>query len=338
MADKIVSSSFEAMQARLKAEFDRDMAEFKRIAEKYGIAVSLPGSEPAAKDSSEKQASAVSLTIKGLADAYRTDPGSPYKAVRTASRKSYDRSINLLVGHSGTTKVSDLDSQKIQAIYDNWARNDKIAMAHGIVTMLRGLVRFGMNVLKDDDCKNVAIILHGMQFPYPKRRQDRLTREQAYAICSKAHELGLHSIALAQAFQFDCMLSQKDVIGEWVPNSEPGMSEVTDGTNKWINGIRWNGIDDNLTLYHHPSAGGDFIEIDLSMCPMVMEEIKRLGSRPKSGPIIVKDDTKQPYAENTFRYLWRKAADAAGIPKTIYNRDSRPPIEREIRSRGSLKR
>jgi hypothetical protein len=34
--------------------------------------------------------------------------------------------------------------------------------------------------------------------------------------------MGWHSIALAQAIQFDCALRQKDVIGEWVPESEPG--------------------------------------------------------------------------------------------------------------------
>ena len=37
-------------------------------------------------------------------------------------------------------------------------------------------------------------------------RKERLTFEQANMIRAKAHELGLHSIALAQAFQFEAML------------------------------------------------------------------------------------------------------------------------------------
>ena len=40
------------------------------------------------------------------------------------------------------------------------------------------------------------------------------------AIVEKAHEMRRDSIALAQAIQFETGLSQKDVIGEWVPESE----------------------------------------------------------------------------------------------------------------------
>ena len=43
------------------------------------------------------------------------------------------------------------------------------------------------------------------------------------------------------------MLRQKDVIGEWVPRSEPGPSDIwnSDGE-KWLRGLRWQEIDGNL--------------------------------------------------------------------------------------------
>jgi len=46
-----------------------------------------------------------------------------------------------------------------------------------------------------------------------------LSEEQADAIRVEAHKQNRASIALAQAFQFDTALSQKDVVGEWVPIS-----------------------------------------------------------------------------------------------------------------------
>src|ERR1043166_8699591 len=348
MGDK-TKLSLAAKKARLvAAEFDRVVAEIerlvseaKRLAAPLGIVVNFDiqeeGAAPRKRADWLKKSSA--LSVEELAEHYRTDDRSPYQTVRPASRRQYDKLIKYLIQHCGKSKVADLAARdRVQALYEKCVAGDKIAMGHAVMTKLRGLAHFGMNELENTDCKNLAFTLHTMTFPTVKLRKEGLTVEQAEAIRAKAHELGFHSIALAQAFQFDCMLSQKDVIGEWVSNNEPGVSEVTDGINKWLYGIRWSEIDDDLILRHPPSAGGEIIRIELSRCRMVMEEIKRLGSRPKSGPIIVKDDTKQPYSENTFRYLWRKAANAADAPKNIYNRDSRPPIEREIRSRRSYKR
>jgi hypothetical protein len=313
----------EAEAAAAKAaEVERDMADLDRIMAKYMTADSDAPLSP--------------LTIADLAERYRTDERSPYQTVRSSSRKTYDKLIKSLIQHCGPSKVADLAVQdKIQALYEKCVAGDKIAMAHALMTKLRGLAHFGMNVLEDTDCKNVAFILHTMTFPTVKSRKEGLTVEQAENIRVKAHELGLHSIALAQAFQFECRLTQKDVIGEWVPITDSTKSQITGiirGSEKWVRGLCHNEISDDWILRHTPSAGGNDIEIDLKNFPVVMDEltaeIRRLGKRPKSGPIIVKDDTREPYAENTFRYLWRKVATATGVPKKIHNRDSRPTAQR----------
>ena len=74
-------------------------------------------------------------------------------------------------------------------------------------------------------------------------------------IIKKAHEESMSSVALAQAFQFDCQLRQKDVIGEWVPIDEAGVSDVIDGDEKWLRGIRWEEIDLSMVLRHRASQG-----------------------------------------------------------------------------------
>ena len=81
-----------------------------------------------------------------------------------------------------------------------------------------------------------------------RRSTEFLTAAQAIAIRAEAHRRGYPSIALAQAFAYELMLRQKDVIGEWVPVSEPGLSEVVAGTSKWLNGLHWSDIDQNMKL------------------------------------------------------------------------------------------
>jgi len=135
--------------------------------------------------------------------------------------------------------------------------------------------------------------------------------------------MGHHSIALAQAFQFELMLRQKDVIGEYIPLSEPGTSEVIKVDKKWMRGLRWSEIDESLTIHHVTSKKSKPLKASLRNAPMVMEELDRLGTIPQTGPIVVCEATGLPWVASYFRQMWRTIADAAGIPKTVRNMDSR---------------
>jgi hypothetical protein len=156
-----------------------------------------------------------------------------------------------------------------------------------------------------------------------------VSAEQAAAICAEAHRQGKHSIALAQAFQFDCKLRQKDVIGEWVPLAEPGSSDVMrdikpSGKEKWLAGLRWSQINDNLILTHNANLNGKEIVIDLKRAPMVLDELRRhYDPRPRSAtPMIVCETTGVPWVTNEFRRFWRKIALACGIPDDVNNADT----------------
>jgi hypothetical protein len=107
-----------------------------------------------------------------------------------------------------------------------WAEDGKIPMAHSLMGMTRTLFSFGMTLLECDECARMCAVLSKQRFQMGKSRTERLTADMANLIRAKAHELGWHSIALAQAIQFEGMLRQKDVIGEWVPLAEPGTSDV----------------------------------------------------------------------------------------------------------------
>jgi hypothetical protein len=264
-------------------------------------------------------------TLRGLIGAYQTDPVSPYQKVRFASRRNYDALLVALTkALPSDLRIEDIRPRVVHEWHKEWTERG-VSQAHGIIAMLRMVVSFGAIYLECEVCQQKRSLLSGMRFPMLPARKEVLTADMAVAIRAAAHKAGHPEIALAQAVQFECTLRQKDVIGEWVPMDEPGMSEVTDDRYqvKWLRGIRWSEIDSNLILRHVTSKRQKEIEVDLKLAPMVMEELELLGERPKSGPLIVNGDTSLPYRTFLFRRHWRKIADAAGIPKAIKNMDTR---------------
>lgn len=266
-------------------------------------------------------------TIAGLIRCYRNDTDSNYRKpgkLRYASRTHYDTMMGMIEEEYGNQAVSEIKGRTVQRWYDGWAADGKVSTAHTKIKMLRILFGFGTALLEDPDCIRLSGVLSKMKFAMAKPRSARLTAEQVIAIRNKAHELGRPSIALAQAFQFELMLRQKDCIGEWVPITEPGMSDVLDGTGlKWLRGIRWEEIDKNLILTHVTSKRDKEIKVNLRNAPMVMEELALLKDRPTNGPIVVSEFDDLPWEAIEFRRWWRKVADACEIPKSIRNMDSR---------------
>jgi len=266
-------------------------------------------------------------TMRSLIACYETDPDSSYRKLRFHTREQYGSLTRRLVRDCGEIELHSIKARDILRWHEGWTAGGHIAMAHSLVGMLRTLFNFGATILENDECERLAGVLHRMRFKMPKPRNERLTYEQACAVREKAHYLGLHSIGFAQAMQFDLMLRQKDVIGEWVPMSEPGLSDTTFGQEKWLRGARWEEIDANLVFRHVTSKRLKAIEVDLHNCPMVMEELGRIikerGALPTSGPLIIYEATALPYHSHQFRREWRMVADAAGLPKTVRNMDSR---------------
>lgn len=265
------------------------------------------------------------VSVRNLADRYRQHKHSPYHKLRFKTRETYDGLINRLIKDCGDDILSELKARNIEHLHDSWTESGT-SMAHSLVTMLRGLINFGVTVLDDGECERLQALLHNMHFKNAGRRTERLTVEQAAAIRAKAHEMGWPSVALAQAFQFDCGLRQKDVIGEWVPLSEPGNSDVCANEKKWLRGLRHEEISKDLVLRHVSSVSNKEFVFDLKTAPMVMEELRRKFADlklPSTGAVILSEGTKLPWTSFEFRRQWRKFADAAGVPRSVFNMDSR---------------
>ena len=278
------------------------------------------------------------VTLHNLISKYQTDPDSAFHKKRYGARQGKAALLRRIDKRFGDVMISDITGRMILSWYNEWSDNGQKASAGGaFVATLRTLFRFGAGLLDDRECARLASTLSSQSYKGTKPRDVALSAEQAIAVRHHAHERGWPFIALAQAIQFECTLRQKDVIGEWVPVKEPGVSDVIQTkkykdkktTKKWITGLRWERIDESLILRHVTSKRNKKIEIDLRLAPMVMEEFQSMfgstdrAAMPASGPVILCEVNAWPYYNTEFRRKWRKVANAAGVPKDVKNMDTR---------------
>jgi hypothetical protein len=287
-------------------------------------------------------------TISSLIRRYRADPDSPYHDLRDSSQAQYDDILRWLDVSVGGRIINGLCGPDFKRFYREWMQSDRgdrqISRAYSRIQKLRVVINFGVT-MRYEGCAETAAVLGKMKFPQGRARTEYMTADQAVAIRRRAHEIGRPSIALAQAFMFDLGLRPKDVVGEWIRISSPGISAITDGGRKWVVGIDWSEIDADLILTHSLSKSrrgrhaladrksGNVKTFDLKLYPMVMEEINlrarninglaAIGGPERIGPVIINERTGLPYAKRTFPWIWRRIAVAVGVPANLQSRDSR---------------
>lgn len=266
-------------------------------------------------------------TISGLIVAYQKDELSKFHKLRYNPRQVAVCQCRIIDETCGTVLLENIRTRDILGWHTKWSERG-ISMAHGLVGRLRTLINHGADFLENkedcEQCERIGLILHRQRFKMGKPREQRLTAEQVTRIREMAHKCFYPSIALAQVFQFECMFRQKDVIGEWLPLSEPGLSDVTYGTWKWLRGLRWEEIDQNFVLRHTTSKRDKEIQINLRAAPMVMEELPLPRDQyPANGPVIISETTALPWDPAQFRVRWRKIARLCKIPDSVKNMDTR---------------
>lgn len=283
----------------------------------------------------ELPANAFKGSLQSLIRCYRTDDDSPYQKNRYHVRQSRDSMLRRIGLRHGTEQLSDIKARVLMAWHKDWSMDgQRLATGSAFIGQLRALFSFGATLLEDPDCERLCGVMHKMRFQGTKARGVSVTYGHATAIIEAAHKhFGWHNLALAQAFQFECTLRQKDVIGEFVPLSEPGVSAVILRDQKWLRGIVWQEIDQNLILKHVTSKKQKMVEINLRLAPMVIEELAFMAGvspamltrdmLPATGPVVICDTNGLPWTGNEYRRKWRKVARHCGIPDNVWNMDSR---------------
>jgi len=273
-------------------------------------------------------------TYKSLINCYQTDPDSTYHKKRYHVRSNHDTLLRRMVIRHGSDEVKDTKARTLLAWHEEWSNGGTmLATAQAIRGQLRVLFTFGATILEDPECERLCGVMSKMRFENPSPRKNFVSAAQADAVRAKAHKWGLHSIAFAQSLQYEGTLRQRDVIGELVPISEPGTSDVIWKGKKWLRGLRWSELDQTFKLVHVTSKKGKTIEIDLMLAPMVLAELAfmagvqvselRRDMFPAAGPMVTREQDAMPWPASDFRKKWRQLANACGIPRNVWNMDSR---------------
>lgn len=267
-------------------------------------------------------------TLGQLIEEYKTDRVSRYRKLRYNTRVNHDHLMRRMAERYGHLLLSDIKARTLEEMHLHWSHDGKtMATGKSFMSKLRSICGYGAGMLDDGECARICqAIGQRRDDAFGERKSAFMTAEQANAVCEKAREIGYFSLALAQAFQFDTLLRQRDVIGEWIPLSEPGESNVIsrDGEWKWTRGITWEEIDGDLVLNHVTSKKQKRLILPLAEAPMVVRELKYWPDwLPRTGPVIIHEADAQPWKAVKFRQVWRKIADICGVPSEVKNMHSR---------------
>lgn len=283
-------------------------------------------------------------TFGALVDRYLRDPESSYQTLKPSSRHPYAIYAVKLKAHIGARRIDHCDGRDVQRWFKIWAGIDnlrdpaaRLPRARATLNVLKAAVSFGV-ICRLPACADFSAILTELEFPSPKRRDFAPTEEQVRAARAAAHAAGAPSRALAYALQWDTSLRQWDVTGQWLPLSDPRPSGVLDHDEKWI-GPTWAMVDKDLVLRlvygkteDTSAAAGVY---DLSVCPMVMEELAH--HRKRRGPLIVNEDTDLPYEYDDFLEGWKSDFADADLDPKMWNRDLRAGAITEAGIRGAAR-
>ncbi|WP_298951496.1 hypothetical protein [uncultured Methylobacterium sp.] len=188
-------------------------------------------------------------TIVSLSRRYQIDPESPFNCrLKHTTREKDAHVLKLIEKAFGERAIHALKLADFWRWYDRAklpaepGGPERVHRAWGIIKKLRELFSYGV-AAELEGCARVRTILGEVRFPQPSRRQITLDLEHVEAFIAKAVETDRVSLALATAIQFDAVLRQKDVIGEWepIPAGAPRTGIVLNG-HRWVNGLTWSDV------------------------------------------------------------------------------------------------
>jgi hypothetical protein len=272
-------------------------------------------------------------TFKSLLEIYQRDPKSSFNtSLKPGGVRLYTTYLKKLIPHIGARRIDLCDGRDVMGWFEQWrvahdgSGRDQLSVARVCLAILKAAISFGV-ICRTTGCREFQAILSELEFDVLPSRTQAPTAAQIIAVRKAAHAAGFPLRALAYAIQFETTLRQWDVIGQWVPLSHPKPSAIIHRGKKWI-GPTWAAIDDKLILARvEPTKTEDTtaveVSFDLSVCPMVTEELATIPMEKRTGPLIIKELNGRPYDHEDFRVQWRRDADAAGLPKAIWNRDIR---------------
>lgn len=295
-------------------------------------------------------------TLKSLIKCYQTNKMSPYWTVSADTRRGYDdwcRPLELAFGKRRVDRLSGEDFRRwYHTIMEPVAKGQppRLRLAQASVrSMLSILLRYGAEMNPPAPrCLELAEVLAGMDLRPPpemlelwlalRPKRSAMTFEQASAIVTEGLRRGTRrhrSVALGVAWQFELTWSQIDVIGSWerVGTRAVRPGAIVRGAWIWRPGLRYEDFGPSLEITSARHKTGQQGVYDLTAYPLVMRALAAVPEVERSGPVVI-DDSGDPIRRRYYQDLFRDVADAAGVPRSVWNMTARHGGATEARRAG----
>jgi hypothetical protein len=274
-------------------------------------------------------------TVMSLSRMYQQHPDSPFHDVKRNTRKTYSDSLKVIEQTVGARQIRNLTTLDVRRWYRAWktpktkGARERIDRAHDAVSMFRTVLRFGA-ALRFKECGELDRELAMIRFERGAAREQQMTYAQAAALVRKAFDMEVagvlppgrgRAMAIGVAAQFDLLLRQKDVIGEWAPAVPDVAGAFYWHDEMWTGRFRW----DNLPgwkLRLKTSKTRSAIEFDLTNYSLLFPLLDTVPAAERIGA-IVKGEHGLPIRERSYRKWFRQIARAAGLPDDVWLMDSR---------------
>jgi hypothetical protein len=279
-------------------------------------------------------------TIGSLGRQFCSDPESPYVGVKYNTQRLYDQSNRILGGTVGARAVRELLGPDFRRWHKKWSepkedgKPPRPYRAKHTMDFVRRIVSYGVS-LGYADCMRADAILDKIEFAAPPPRTVFMLPEHVEAIRAAAHKMGLGSIALATALQFDLALRQKDAVGEWLPVVGDEDGGIVVRGRRWANGLVWSDIGPDLIVRKKHVKTGFDVAYDLRLAPNALAEIALIPAHRRVGPMIVSEATGEPYKWSKYSENFRRVATAAGLPREVWSMDARAGAVTEAYAAGA---
>jgi hypothetical protein len=265
-------------------------------------------------------------TVLSLSRLYQEHPDSRFHEVKSNTRKFYVDSLKIIERTVGARAIRNLTVLSVRHWYNQWKKpierggKERIDRAHDAVAMFRTILRFGA-ALRFEECRLLESELAMVKFDKGSAREQAMTYPYALAFVSKAKELAANgvipvwrarSMTIGLAAQFELMLRQKDIIGQW-GKAKPGTPNVI-----YFQGEMWTGffVWENIPgwvwrLRTSKSGYKKQATFTLSNYSLLYPLLQEVPPAERTGP-IVKGEHELPVRERSYRKWFRQIARAAG--------------------------
>ncbi len=240
-------------------------------------------------------------------------PESPIRAVKANTARSYSDSLKVIRATVGARAVRAIVAVDTLRWYKNWrapaapGEPERVKRAHSAISSLRMILRFG-GALGYPECLALDEQLAKLRFERSGRRESEMLLEHVETFIETAIGLGRLNMAIGVAAQFETMLRQKDIIGEW-------------SADEWTGQFTWENLPGGI-LRVKTSKTGTPARFDLTTMGLLWPLLQAVPQAERHGA-IVKGHDGQAIRENRYRKLFRQIANVAGIPTSVWSMDSR---------------